>query len=114
MDSSFAAILDVADLMQGFVAPWFVSGGWAIDLFLGEVTRQHADIEIGIYRCDQRALWHQLPGWILDKAIQTTNGGKWVPWAQGEELRLPVHQIRATYAHAACKEFEFFLNERTD
>jgi Aminoglycoside-2''-adenylyltransferase len=114
MGSPFGAILDVANLMQGFGAPWFVSGGWAIDLFVGEVTREHSDIEIGIYRCDQHALWRQLPGRTLDKAIQTNDGGKWVPWPQDEELRLPVHQIRATCAHAACKEFEFFLNERTD
>jgi hypothetical protein len=112
VDVSFAPILEVAQLMRGFCGPWFVSGGWAIDLFLGKVTREHEDIEIGIYRCDQHAVWQQLPGWTFEKAIRTTEGGKWIPWARAEELRLPVHQIKANCSHAACKVFEFFLNER--
>jgi hypothetical protein len=29
-------------------APWYVAAGWAIDLFLGEQTREHEDIEIGV------------------------------------------------------------------
>ena len=46
----FEQIEITAAHMDGFPAPWFVSGGWAIDLFLGRVTRDHSDIEIGIYR----------------------------------------------------------------
>jgi Aminoglycoside-2''-adenylyltransferase len=26
--------------------PWFVAGGWAIELFLGTQTREHEDLEI--------------------------------------------------------------------
>ena len=29
---------------------WAVAGGWAIDLFLGCVTRQHADTDIAVWR----------------------------------------------------------------
>jgi hypothetical protein len=29
-------------------APWYVSAGWALDLFLGEQTREHDDLEIGV------------------------------------------------------------------
>jgi hypothetical protein len=71
MISSFAPILAAARHMQGFPGRWFVSGGWAIDLFLGEVTRKHSDIEIGIDRADQHALFRHLIGWSLDKSIQT-------------------------------------------
>jgi hypothetical protein len=54
--SSFDRIVAVAHLMQGFPGPWFVSGGWAIDLFVGRVTREHEDREVGIFRQDQQAL----------------------------------------------------------
>lgn len=41
---------DVARVFAGVTAPWYVAAGWAIDLFLGEHTREHGDIEIGIPR----------------------------------------------------------------
>ena len=36
--------------------PWCVVGGWAIDLFLGEPTRPHEDLEIGVLRADFTAV----------------------------------------------------------
>lgn len=32
--------------------PWYVAGGWAIDLGLGRTTRTHEDLEIAIARTD--------------------------------------------------------------
>jgi hypothetical protein len=32
--------------------PWWIAGGWALDLFLGQVSRSHADIDVGIFRAD--------------------------------------------------------------
>ena len=87
-------------------------GGWALDLFLGRVTRRHADIEIGIYRDDQELLREQLPDWMLAKAIQTRTGGKWARRRKNETLKLPIHQVLTTYPHADPPELEFFLNEQ--
>jgi aminoglycoside-2''-adenylyltransferase len=39
---------EVASLLHGVRAPWYVAGGWAIDLFLGEERRVHKDLEIGV------------------------------------------------------------------
>ena len=36
------------ELLRGVTAPWYVAGGWAIDLFRGEQTREHEDLEIGL------------------------------------------------------------------
>lgn len=38
----------VARLLSEVAAPWYVAGGWAIDLFLGEERRRHGDLEIGV------------------------------------------------------------------
>ena len=110
MEDSFTPINVVTELMTEFDRPWFVSGGWAIDLFLGRVTREHADIEIGIFRRDQKAIRDYLGGWTFEKA----DNGKWVAWAEEEELCLPIHQLKVRRAGEPRGEFEFFLNERSD
>ena len=42
----------VAARLAGVGVPWCIVGGWAIDLFLGEQTRAHDDMEIAIVRPD--------------------------------------------------------------
>jgi len=34
--------------LEGVAAPWAVAGGWALDLWLGEQTRDHEDLEITV------------------------------------------------------------------
>jgi hypothetical protein len=119
--STLDDILAAARLMEPFPHPWFVSGGWAIDLFLGKVTREHGDREIGIFRRDQAELRQHLPEWEWFKAVSGPNGGEWVPW-EGEWLDLPIEQLLARPAgsnsdppqggHPA--EIEFFLNDAPD
>lgn len=38
----------LAALLRGVTAPWYVAAGWALDLFRGEQTREHEDLEIGL------------------------------------------------------------------
>ena len=39
---------EAARLLDGVDAPWYVAGGWAIDLFLGGERRDHEDLEIAV------------------------------------------------------------------
>jgi hypothetical protein len=39
---------EAARLLQGVDAPWYIAGGWAIDLFLGGQRRDHEDLEIAV------------------------------------------------------------------
>jgi len=41
---------EVARLLANVQAPWCVTAGWAIDLFLGGQRREHGDLEIGVPR----------------------------------------------------------------
>lgn len=43
---------EAADRLHGLGLPWCVVAGWAIDLFIGEQTREHGDLEIEILRGD--------------------------------------------------------------
>jgi hypothetical protein len=35
-------------LLSVLGTPWWVAGEWALELFLGKVTRAHTDLDIGI------------------------------------------------------------------
>jgi hypothetical protein len=54
--------------LRGLAARWWVAGGWAVDLFLGQVTRTHEDLDVGVLREDFRALREALPGWQFFEA----------------------------------------------
>jgi hypothetical protein len=65
-DASFVPDLDawepwrpeeVAARLESMRAPWAIAGGWAIDLYLGEQTRAHKDIEIAIDRDQAATVW---------------------------------------------------------
>src|SRR5207249_11802319 len=86
--------------------PWFVAGGWAIDLFLGRETRHHDDIEVAIFRSDQQAVRQYLNGWEFSKVV----AGKREPWQGDERLALPVHEIHARGPRDPG-EIEILLNE---
>ena len=38
----------MADRLRGVTVPWYVAGGWALDLYRGVESREHEDLEIGV------------------------------------------------------------------
>ncbi|HEU5424539.1 MAG TPA: hypothetical protein VFU72_13420 [Nitrolancea sp.] len=108
---TFDDLTTVAGLVAGFPAPWYVSGGWAIDLFLGTTTRAHEDLEIGVARADQALLHRQLGDRDLRKIVPRGETFDLLPWSEGEWLELPIHQIIVPQAPDHPVEFQFFLNE---
>ena len=71
---TFEPVEVVARLMAGYPRPWFVSGGWAIDLFVDRITRDHEDLEVGVFREDQAILYRHLSTWKLHKAAKGPDG----------------------------------------
>ncbi|HYS71165.1 MAG TPA: hypothetical protein VEM95_01970 [Thermoplasmata archaeon] len=100
---TFGPVLEVARLMRGFPRPWYIAGGWAIDLFLGRETREHDDIDVAILRADQAQLRTHLGAWAFEQVVE---GGR-LPWAEGEWLGPPLHEVHATSKDAATIEFLF-------
>lgn len=94
--------------MRGFPAPWCVAGGWALDLFLGRLTRAHGDVDLAIFRDDQVHLGAHLAGWAFQKVV----GGRLMELPAGEWLSAPIHEIHARPADDRELPLEFLLNER--
>jgi aminoglycoside-2''-adenylyltransferase len=97
---------EAASLMQGYGRPWWVGGGWALDLFLGRETRQHADLDVVVFRADQEHAFTYFEGWDLRIAHQ----GELTPW-RGERLELPVHTVWGRSSTDGLWELELFLME---
>lgn len=55
----------VLGVMDGFERPWWVSGGWALDVWHGSVSRPHEDLDVAIVRRDVPALREHLRDWDL-------------------------------------------------
>jgi hypothetical protein len=87
-------------------APWYVAAGWAIDLFLGEQTREHSDLEIAapINRFDAVAN-------VLEQAgleLYVVGEHEAIPLAQaGDALKLH-HQTWVLDRAAGCWRMDVF------
>ncbi len=55
-------------IMSGVDAPWWIAGGWALDLFVGSQTRPHKDLDVGIRREDSAQVIATLRGWEFFEA----------------------------------------------
>lgn len=76
--------------MKGLSVPWWIAGGWAIDLFVGRQTRPHGDCDIVVLRKDQIAVQRHLQGWQL-YAADTSWGLR--PCSADEFLPQRIHDI---------------------
>jgi hypothetical protein len=87
----FDEVEKVAALLRDLPCEWYVCGGWAIDLFLGRVTREHKDVDVSIARGHQLEVreYMKARGWSFEKA----HDGKLTHWEEGEFLPPPFHAV---------------------
>ena len=103
--SDSATLRDAVSLMAAYEPRWAVTGGWAIDLYLGTQTRQHGDVDIAVLRADQ----HQLQRLLEGADVRKVANGVFTSWYPGELLTLPIHEIHATWPSG--RKLELLLNE---
>jgi hypothetical protein len=85
---------EVVQLFSLLQAPWWISGGWAIDLFLGEQTRAHEDIDVQFLRRDQQAVRALFPGWDVQEAHPELSADwPFKTWESDATLPPEVHDI---------------------
>ncbi len=89
----FSPVESVANELSEAPFPWYISSGWALDLFMGKVHRVHHDVDVVVPRPAQLELRKHLAerGWKFitpfEKRLEL-----WPPYMQ---LELPRHQIHA-------------------
>ena len=60
-------------IMCDFKFPWFIAGGWAIDLGIGKQTREHEDLDICIFREHTSEVLNYFSDWEIKVAIPGEN-----------------------------------------
>lgn len=86
---------EATSFFSTLAAPWWIAGGWAIDLFLGTQTRTHEDMDILVLRRDQDAVRMLLHGWDVQEAHPELLPCAWPfqEWRLGTPLPASVHDI---------------------
>jgi hypothetical protein len=74
-------VAEAVRLLSGAPFRWWVTGGHALELHLGESWRDHADFDIGICRRDVPLVFGWLSGWEVVVAAE----GRLTPW-RGQQL----------------------------
>lgn len=102
----FAPVEAVANELKDVSFPWYISSGWALDLFLGYVTRTHYDVDVVLPRSAQLELQKHLTerGW---KFI-TPFAKRLELWPAHMQLELPRHQV---HAHRNDDFIDFLLTD---
>ena len=96
----------VARLLAGVKAPWYVAAGWAIDLFLGRQRREHEDLEIAVPSARFEEIVEALPG--LEVFVIGPESGTATPLEQARGLLEPTHQTWVREPAAGVWRFDIF------
>ena len=98
---------EAVPLLSALRLPWWVAGGWALDLHVGKVTQAHKDLDIGVFRKDVRIVLAALEGWEFFEA----RDGALTELVEGHEPRPEVNSLWCKRADAAQWELELMLDQ---
>jgi len=98
---------EVLDWLAPLSVPWWIAGGWALDLFLGEVTRPHGDLDVGIFCCDALSVCAKLSDWEFFEA----QAGSLTRLEPGAAPRRAVHSLWSRRRGERLWTFELMLDE---
>jgi hypothetical protein len=98
----------VAALFAPAKFPWWVAGGYAIELAVGSAFREHEDMDVLILRRDQAAVRSLLTDWDCRPVDPK---GLLRSWAPGEILPLDVHDVWCREDTGAPWRFSLMLDE---
>jgi len=98
---------ELADRLAAVEHPWWIAGGWAVDLFLGRETREHEDIEFALPRVHFgriRALF-EADGFELHYA----GNGATHPLLPGADVPPEFRQVWVCEPGSGCWRTDIFL-----
>ncbi|WJY53529.1 amino acid transporter [Streptomyces chengbuensis] len=101
---------DVAAVFVKANFPWWIAGGYAIELAVGRELRAHGDLDVLVLRRDQAYLRDLLTGWDLYVA-DPPGQGELRPWLPEEALQPPLHDIWCRRTPEAPWSMQLMLDE---
>ncbi|NUW37843.1 amino acid transporter [Nonomuraea sp. SMC257] len=103
-----APLHEVVTLLRGSAAPWWVAGGYAVELAVGRAYREHGDVDIALLRRDQLAVRRLLDGWDVRVAGMDAS---FPPWPVDEVLPVEAHDIWVREHPDGPWRFQLMLDE---
>ncbi|WP_439658758.1 nucleotidyltransferase domain-containing protein [Lentzea sp. HUAS TT2] len=94
---------EIARRLAGVSVPWYVAAGWALDLFRGEQTRPHGDLEIAVPVAGFTEVRERFPGHAFDVP---SSGRVW--FDAGADVLAATHQTwlrEPVTGHYLCDVF---------
>ncbi|MFG2716890.1 nucleotidyltransferase domain-containing protein [Streptomyces sp. NPDC048416] len=90
--------------------PWWIAGGYAIELAVGRELRPHGDLDVLVLRRDQVLVHELLANWEVYVA-DPPGQGELRPWRPGEFLQPPLHDIWCRRTSEAPWSLQLMLDE---
>ncbi|VVJ16525.1 Uncharacterised protein [Amycolatopsis camponoti] len=103
-----APLSEVVELFSRIRAPWWIAGGYAIELAVGHAFRNHGDVDVLLLRRDQLAVQEALATWEWWAADPP---GTLRPWRRGELLPPGVDDIWCRPSASAPWRIQVMLDE---
>lgn len=100
---------ELARRLAGVTRPWCVVGGWALDLWHGEQTRPHDDLEFTILRADFADFRAALP----DLRLHAVGDGHVEPLGAEEAPPSGIAQVWCEDVAAGCWRVDMMLEDGT-
>lgn len=107
----------VAQLFSPLTVPWLIAGGWVLDLFLGEQTRNHDDIDVQILRRDQQAVRSLLQEWDIQAVIHPAahpNSWPFHTWEPDTQLDVEVYNTWCRPSKTSLWMLELMIEDSRD
>ncbi|MEU2429028.1 amino acid transporter [Streptomyces sp. NPDC007861] len=101
---------EVAKVFAKATFPWWIAGGYAIELAVGRELRPHADLDVLVLRRDQALARDLLADWDLYVA-DPPGQAQLRPWRSGEVLPPPLHDIWCRRTPVAPWSVQLMLDE---
>jgi hypothetical protein len=97
---------ETASLFANWSRPWWIAGGWAVELFIGRPLRDHGDVDVAILRGDLPAIADLLPDWD----IRIADSGTLTPWDR-RAVKPPLHGLWARRRGSNAWNLELLLQD---
>jgi hypothetical protein len=102
---------EAAAIFSAMPCPWWIAGGYAIELAAGRPLREHGDIDVLVLRQDHLHVQQALHGWEWWAADPP---GTLRPWRPREQLPAAIHDIWCRPGPDQPWRIQVMIDESTD